>query len=149
MVKWIILTALIISGGVLGYLYIQLEKGNLNSILPLPPQTHSVQVFDGYNDGVHRYDGEIRLPHSCYTVDISAAPDRKFANTVHIALVAKDKMLDYSLCAQIPTAYPFEEVFDGPEDMSVRLTLNGNDVPVHVEKTTWVNPKGNTVTPVE
>lgn len=142
-----VLIVFIISGGILGYMYVQLEQGDNSVATTTAPiaERKSVRIFDGYNDGVHRYDGQIRLPHSCYSVSISIKPDPEDAHTVIIALVTKDNMLDLTLCVQIPTTYPFEEVYDAPADTGVRLTLNGSELPVHVMKTSWINPKGNTV----
>ncbi len=140
-----VITVLIISGGILGYMYVQLQQSDSSVATTTPPiaNSKSVRIFDGFNDGVHRYDGQIRLPHSCYSVGISMKPDTDNPATAIISLVATDKMLDLSLCAQIPTTYPFEEVYDAPADTAVRLMLNGKELPVHVVKTTWVNPKGD------
>ncbi len=140
-----LLIVLIISGGILGYMYVQLEQGDNSVATSTAPiaERKSVRIFDGYNDGVHRYDGQIRLPHSCYSVSISIKPDPEDAHTAIITLVTKDNMLDLTLCVQIPTAYPFEEVYDAPADTAIRLMLNGKELPVHVIKTNWVSPKGN------
>ncbi len=140
-----VLIVFIISGGILGYMYTQLEQTDGSQATSTAPiaLSKAVRIFDGYNDGVHRYDGQIRLPHSCYSVAISIKPDLETPGTIIISLVTTDKMLDLTLCAQLPTAYPFEEVYDAPADTPVRLMLNGRELPVHVVKTNWVNPKGD------
>ena len=140
-----VLVVFIISGGILGYMYTQLEQSDGSVATSTAPiaDSKAVRIFDGYNDGVHRYDGQIRLPHSCYSVAISIKPDSEFPGTVIIYLVTTDKMLDLTLCAQLPTVYPFEEVYDAPADTAVRLMLNGRELPIHVIKTNWVNPRGN------
>ena len=139
-----VLVVFITSGGILGYMYLQLEQSSSGAATSIAPVATSkaVRIFDGFNDGVHRYDGQIRLPHSCYSVAISIKPDIENPGTVIINLVTTDNMLDLTLCAQLPTAYPFEEVYDAPLDTAVRLMLNGKELPVRVVKTSWVNPKG-------
>ncbi len=140
-----VLIVLIISGGILGYMYVQLGQGDGGATATAAPiaDSKAIRIFDGFNDGVHRYDGQIRLPHSCYSVVVSIKPDTENSGTVIISLVATDKMLDLTLCAQIPTAYPFEDVYDAPVDTPIRLMLNGKELPVRVVKTNWVNPKGD------
>ena len=147
MLKWMALIVVIISGGILGYMYVQLEEGDssIATSTTTIADRKSVRIFDGYDDGVHRYDGQIRLPHSCYSVSISIKPDPDEPHAAIITLLATDKMLDLTLCAKITTTYPFEEVYDAPADTAIRLMLNGKELPVHVIKTNWVNPKGNTV----
>ncbi len=146
MMKWIVIFAVLISGGILGYMYYQLELVPASTEnIPPPPVTNSIRIYDAFNDGVHRYDGQIRLPHSCFSLKINIAPDPKDSRIAVIALVTKDNMLDLKLCAQITTSYPFEEVYDAPGDTAVRLTLNGEELPVRLVKTAWQNPKGAVV----
>ncbi len=145
MLKWMLLIVFIISGGILGYMYVQLEQtdSSVATSTALIANSKAARIFDGFNDGVHRYDGQIRLPHSCYSVAMSIKPDTENPGTVIISLTTTDKMLDLSLCVQLPTVYPFEEVYDAPADTVIRLMLNGREVPVHMVKTNWVSPKGN------
>ena len=149
MIKWILTIVILISSAILGYMYVELEQiSSTPEIIPIPT-TNTVRIVDAYSDGVHRFTGQVRLGHSCYSLDTAVHADPKDPNVVIITLTSKDKMLDQKLCAQIPTAYPFEEVFEGPSTMTARLVLDEKELPVRLIKTAWQSPGGDVTNLIE
>ena len=149
MFKWTLAVVVIISTAILGYMYYQLEQISGTPEITVTPPTNAVRIIDAFSDGIHRYSGSVRLAHSCYAVDQTIGTDPKNPNTVIITLISKDKMLDQKLCAQIPTSYPFEEVYEGPPETQVKLLLDERELPVRLVKTAWQSPSGDIINTIE
>ena len=64
MMKWPFFIVLAISGGILWYLYTNLDNSALTSNGTATSGIQSViAVTHSYQDGVHRFSGEIKLSH--------------------------------------------------------------------------------------
>jgi hypothetical protein len=147
MFKWIIISALIIAGGILGY--IRYSFMNTPSVVaPVEASPRVLNVVHSFKDGVHRYAGEVKLPHSCYALSAETAVDPADPSVELIVLVSTDKMLDQSVCAKFPTRYPFEVVADAPENMTAKLTLDGVELPIKLIETPWQSSTGSYINPV-
>ena len=112
--KWIALSFIILSGSVLAYLYIELQTTQLDTEVIAPPQSvHAIRVTHSFKDGIHRFVGEVKLPHSCYELTLDENPShQKDPKKFTIILTSTDRMLDQRLCAKISTRYPFEAIID-------------------------------------
>jgi hypothetical protein len=148
--KWVIAFTIVISAGIMGFIYVNLSKN-------APPQqvavstatsTRSLSMYHAFKDGEHRFSGQVKLPHSCYALDAQALHDKKNPNIVTINLIAADKMLDQALCAKIPTNYPFQILAEGPEDIEVRAEFNGEELGVKMTDTEWQSSVGTYINPV-
>lgn len=138
MTKWIAAIVLIISGSILGYLYVELNKVESGTAqLPPPEAENTVRVVHSYKDGVHRYAGQIKLPHSCYAVGAEAVIPFEEPSKVTIALITKDNLLSEKICSSIRTRYPFEVIADAPENAVVTLTQDGVVQPIKIIETNW------------
>ena len=147
--KWIFISAFTIATAIMGYFYLTLQS------TPPPPvvitaatSTRTLLVLHAFKDGEHRFDGQIKLPHSCYSLDAQAELDPKNPDAIVLALTSTDKMLDQALCAEIPTNYQFEALVDAPEDAAVSATLNGNDLPITLKEIDWESAAGSYFNPI-
>lgn len=147
MIKFIIAGVLIVSSLGLWFIFAQLEKKE-GAPLSLGMQgTSTVIVTHSYDTGIHRFTGDIKLPHSCYDLRLDENGADPYDPTKFvIKLHSSDLMLEQRLCAKIATRYPFQMVVDGPENMKVRLTLNGMEMPMELKETAWVELRGNITT---
>lgn len=150
MSKWIALFVLLISSSILGYLYFQLEN-TTSDTQPILPQiaTRTLRVFHSFDSGEHRYIGEIKLPHSCYELNVTeVASDPRDPTIYTITLTSIDRMLDMRLCAKIPTRYPFDVLITAAPNITTSLVVNGVETPMRLIESMWQNPKGSTLTPL-
>lgn len=148
--KLIAVLAILVSGGVLAYLYYQLETAPLDPV-PVTPvnaiNDRTVKVTHAFKDGVHRYSGSFKLPHSCYEVAKDAVidpldPDR---SDVLLRFRTKDRMGEISPCAEYSTIYPFELVLETDEDAAIRAEIDSKPMQIQVIESTWSSPKGTTI----
>lgn len=144
MTKWLLIITLLITAVVFGLLYVEVHheaaiQGGAASTTALAKNV--ISVVHSYKDGVHRYAGQLRLAHSCYTVttDTQDEPANKLE---HVNLTVIDNMARQGFCAQIVTRYPFSVIFDAPQDTAVELDVNGEVRPTKVYETEWQNPTG-------
>lgn len=143
MTKWVIISAVTIAGLILVYVLKQSE------IVPstTPPLTpNAVTITHSFKDGIHRYSGALRLPHSCYepvaTNIVHATND---PSTLVMSLTTKDALLDKRLCFQVPTTYPFEYITEAAEQVVLRLKVDGVETPVNLIETPWQSGKGTLI----
>ncbi len=147
--KWIIAFAVILSAGVMGYLYVDLEMGKgEGEHMVVASSSPAIPVYHAYKDGEHRFIGQLKLPHSCYTLDAQTYRDPRSPEYITITLKTTDKMLDQSLCAQIPTNYPFQVLAEGPEKIVVDAELNGEPYSVRMTETSWQSSTGTYINPI-
>lgn len=137
MLKWIILAAVIISGTILFFFLQQLKVSSPTSA---SPAVNAVTITHAFKDGVHRYDGKLRLPHSCYGV--TADSNTRDPGTVVLILRTTDNLSEAGLCLKIPTVYPFEVVVDARQDAKTVLLVNGVDTTTSLVETAWTDPRG-------
>ena len=143
MTKWIVLIVLIISGSILGYLYVELNKIESGTAALAPVEAlNTIHVVHSYKDGIHRFAGQIKLPHSCYTVSPEAVSPSDDTSKINIALVTKDNLLSEKICSSIRTRYPFEVIADAPQDVTVTLTIDGIAQPIKLTETNWQDAQG-------
>lgn len=149
--KWIALFVLIISSALLGYLYVELESVTSDTPVILPNlEPRALRVFHSFDSGEHRYTGEIKLPHSCYILEMEAvATDPKDSTQHTIMLKSIDRMLDMRLCAKIPTRYPFDVLITAPENIHTSLVIDKHETPIRIIETAWQNAQGKTLTTPE
>lgn len=138
MLKLIIFAVLIFSTMGLWFTIVQLNNSANNPSVIGVHGTSTVRVTHSYDSGIHRYTGEIRLPHSCFDLRLNENGADPFdPSRFVIILESSDRMLEQRLCAKIMTRYPFQLVVDGPPDMQVTLTLNGVSMPIQIKETAW------------
>lgn len=146
--KWIALFVFIISSSVLAYLYVELESVS-SETLPIVPVVNSraLRVFHSFESGEHRYASEIKLPHSCYELNIQdTLPDPKNPTKHIIVVTGIDRMLDMRLCVQISTRYQFDILIAAPENITTSLLVNGVPTPIRIVETPWQGPQGKSLT---
>lgn len=143
MTKWIALIVLIISGSILGYLYVELDKVR-SGVIEAPPVEleNTIHVVHSYKDGIHRYAGQIKLPHSCYSVGAEAIIPTDDTSKINIAITTKDNLLDEKICSSIRTRYPFEVIADAPQDIRTTLTIDSIPQPIKIVETNWQDSRG-------
>ena len=153
MTKWIIITSLFIALGIFGFFYRQAMN---DSSLADPdaaanvPAANEVVMVHSFNDGVHRYAGQLRLAHSCYSVTAETIGDPADHRIQHITLKVIDNMAKEGFCSQITTRYPFEVILDAPQDITTTLEVNGAVVTTKIVEVAWQNPKaGGYLNPIE
>ncbi len=143
MTKYLAIIVLIISGSILGYLYVKLDKiGSGTIIAPPLEQENTVYVVHSYQDGIHRFAGQIKLPHSCYTVNAKAESPSNDSSKVNIILTTEDHLLDEKICSSIRTRYPFQVIADAPQNVTTTLILDGVVQPIKITETNWQAPQG-------
>lgn len=148
--KWVIAFTIVIAAGIMGYFYVGLMNDTSKPPVAVSyaTSTRSLAMYHAFKDGEHRFSGQIPLPHSCYALDAEAVHDQKNPNIVTITLNAKDKMLDQALCAQIKTNYPFQVLAEGPEDIDIRASFNGDTLTPKLTETAWQSSAGTYINPV-
>ena len=148
--KWVIASTIVIAVGIMGYFYVSLMKdtAKLPVAVSTATSTRSIAMYHAFKDGEHRFSGQIPLPHSCFILDAEAVHDQKNPNIVTITLKTQDKMLDHAICAQIKTNYPFQVLAEGPEDIDVHASFNGEDIGVKLTQTEWQSGTGTYINPV-
>ena len=143
MMKWIALIVIIISGSILAYLYMELDKVRSGEIsAPIAELENTIHIVHSYKDGIHRYAGQIKLPHSCYSVDAEAVIPLNDPSIINITLRTKDNLLSEKICSSIRTRYPFEVIADAPANAIVSLTLDGTVQPIKIVETNWQDSRG-------
>jgi hypothetical protein len=141
--KWIVLLSVLIAGTGLWFILLRpgIEQGgDAPAVIATNPK--ALTIAHAFKDGVHRYDGILRLSHSCYDVESEVVHDPRNANTLTLILTTRDKMLEQNLCVKIPTRYPFEIITDAPKDTSTMLSVDGVNTPIVIIETEWMNPRG-------
>jgi hypothetical protein len=136
--KAILILGLIFGGALIAVMYTVVNEDVHGGIIPptgSPLQT--VALTAQYQNGVHRYYGEVKLPHSCYSLDRSIGQSPDDPNIIRITLVSKDKTGQLSPCAQVTTGYPFDLFFPGRKDMRPEILLDGNILPLVVTEREW------------
>lgn len=148
--KWVIAFTIVIAAGIMGYFYVGLMKDTAKPTVAVSnaTSTRSIPMYHAFKDGEHRFSGQIPLPHSCYILDAEAIHDPKNHNIVTIALKTQDKMLDQAICAQIKTNYPFQVLAEGPQDIDIRASFNGEDIGVKLTDTEWQSTAGTYINPI-
>lgn len=147
MIKWIAFIVIIITGSILGYFYVELKTlEETPSELPLVANTNAVRIVHSFGDGIHRYTGYIKLPHSCYAITTETYKDLKQSNDVVVSITTKNNMTEQQFCSQISTRYQFEAVEDAPESARLILRVDGIVRPTTIIETDWTNPRGTIIT---
>lgn len=143
MIKWIALVVLIVSASILGYLYVELNKISSGAVVAPPVELeNTIHIVHSYKDGIHRYAGQIKLPHSCYSVDGEAIIPLDDPSKINIAITTKDNLLSEKICSSIRTRYPFEVIADAPQDIRTTLTIDGILQPIKIVETDWQDSQG-------
>lgn len=148
MYKWLFLSVLLISGGILWVLYSNIYK--LDKTPGEEPVTSSsiVHVTHAFKDEIHRFSGEIKLPHSCYATRVEVVPDVTSKNAYIISIVTTDRMLEQSICLKIPTRYPFMVLAEAPEDISFTLMVDNKLTEMRVTNVDWVSSSETILDPL-
>lgn len=148
MIKWVLLVVVLVSGGIMWLLVNHLENTPPdNAILERANVPGVVRVVHSYKDGVHRYTGEIKLPHSCYLVDKNIWTDLKLLDKVEIRLTTTDKMLDIAICSRFVTGYPFEVITEARESATMKLFVDGVERRTLIIESDWQSPQGTVINP--
>lgn len=142
--KWIVLLSVLIAGAGLWFVLMRpaVETGsNVPPAVSLNP--NALTIVHAFKDGVHRYDGILRLPHSCYDVTSEVVRNARNPDVLTLTLKTKDKMLEQNLCVKILTRYPFEIITDAPQDITTTLLVDGMNIPIKLIETEWTSPRGS------
>lgn len=141
--KWVIFFSVLIAGASLWFILLRPSmetSGDVPAAVSSDPR--ALTITHAFKDGVHRYDGAIRLPHSCYDVEGDVTHDPRDPSRLTLVLQTKDRMLEQNLCVKILTRYPFELVTDAPQEVTTTLLVDGVNMPINLIETEWVNPRG-------
>jgi hypothetical protein len=150
MMKWIIVIASILTGIILVFLYKNIDKMLADpGTIPETVQVDDKRIFliHAYQDEVHRYGGELRLPHSCFAISTNVITDAKEKNTAKAFVTTEDRMLDTKICAQIPSKYQFEFQVDAPENLSLKLYVNDEEREFTERRVQWNSASGTFIKP--
>ncbi|OGZ05121.1 MAG: hypothetical protein A2845_02250 [Candidatus Lloydbacteria bacterium RIFCSPHIGHO2_01_FULL_49_22] len=148
MMKWPFFIVLAISGGILWYLYTNLDNSALTSNGTATSGIQSViAVTHSYQDGVHRFSGEIKLSHSCYSIDTQTVSDPKSEDRLVIKITTTDHFLERSTCAKFSTRYEFQVIAEAPKDVAYTLQVDGKELPIRTSNVDWNNPNAFFVNP--
>ncbi len=149
MLRIIIIVSLLLTTGVFGFLFY-----NATRTSPRPVETSlsrnlnpsPIVITDGFQDGIHRINGTVKLAHSCYGVTTVADYDISNAR-IDVFLTSRDNFdRDPSSCARYPTQYPFSTIVEAPQEVSsLRLFLDGDELMTSVRRTNWQDPSGNII----
>ncbi|KKU79074.1 MAG: hypothetical protein UY04_C0018G0010 [Parcubacteria group bacterium GW2011_GWA2_47_7] len=142
MYKWIFLIVLIISGGILWLLYTNIDKLEKTPGEVPVSSANIVRITHSFKDEVHRFTGEIKLPHSCYAIKTEIVPDSTKENALVISITSTDRMLAQSICMNLPTRYPFEVITEAPEDVNYELRVDGKILSIRVTEVDWASAEG-------
>ncbi len=146
MSKWIALIVIIIAGSILGYLYIDLKNLELNPTeLPVVEVPNTVRIVHSFSDGIHRYTGSIKLPHSCFSINTEIERDPKINGDIVLSITTKNNITEQSFCSQIPTRYQFETIIEAPEESHLVLRVDDIPRPTKIIETQWTNPTGTII----
>lgn len=138
MVKWIGFVVLIISGSVLGILYLQVKQLEQNpGNLPAPVSENSVRIAHGYRDGEHQYAGILYLPNSCHHVTAEVVQDSKILENFELRVTTKDKQMETAICSQIRSRYNFSVTKEGPPKVNLMFLLNGREKAFNLSEGSW------------
>ncbi len=143
MTKWLFLVVLVVAGGVLGFLYVNLDKVEVPlNISDSDTAANEVVVTHAFKDGAHRFSGEFKLPHSCYSTDAITVIDPKKINALIIQIATRDRSLEWSPCAIYTTRYEFIVIADEPENISFTLEIGGKQQRISVKEVSWESSSG-------
>jgi hypothetical protein len=149
--KKIYTIAFLLSVAVMGFLYYKLNANTAPEtvVVSTVETTRSISIIHAYKDGEHRFIGQIRLPHSCFALNVEANHDKYDPSIISIDLTGTDKMLDETLCANIPTYYPFEIITEASQDIAIHATYNGEPLRVKLTDTSWQSSAGTYINPIK
>jgi hypothetical protein len=150
MLKWVILSAIVIGGGTLAFFNWQIQKMEADpSKIPANVVSEGgIRLFHAFNSGVHRYVGEVKLPHSCFSLSSEVVRDQRQQSTALIKLHSTDKRLERTVCSGFSTPYGFDVLIEAPADLSVSVQLNGKPLRVTLVQTAWESGVGTVITPL-
>jgi hypothetical protein len=94
-------------------------------------------IFAQYQSGVHRFYGEIRLPHSCYLLTRKAIMDTKDPTVVYVDITTTDKSSESNSCSRVMTRYLFDVIQEGEENLNPKLRVDGVVLPSNVVRKSW------------
>lgn len=138
MFKWIIFVVLLISGAILGFLYLQVKELEKNpSALPVATTEYTITIAHAYRDGTHRYAGYLYLPNSCHSVTATILRDPKLVENFDLRLTTRDLQLETAFCSQISSRYYFTATEEGPERVNLKFSINGKERPFKLEEGSW------------
>jgi hypothetical protein len=126
MFKWIIFIALIISGSILAYLYnnVKALENNPNAI-PALEVDGTLHMIHSYKNGVHHYVGSMSLPNSCHKIETLVVRDPKLAEIFDLRITTRDLQAETAFCSQLRSRYQFAVDEEGPEQVTLRVKVNG------------------------
>ena len=115
MLKWIIFFVLLISGGILTYLYKDLEKIEKSPIATstMAVSADALPLLHSYKNGTHHYIGSIKLPNSCHSVTAEILRDDKFPEIFDMRVTTTDLQTQTPLCSQLTSRYQFSVDAEG------------------------------------
>ncbi len=104
-----------------------------------------IAVTHMYKDGTQRYVGEVKLPHSCYSIRQEFVRDPMDDTRGTIVITSTDKLLEMRVCSSISTGYAFDVLTDSEKPLTVTLTLDGVEKTISVRDRPWQSARGTTV----
>lgn len=139
MTKWIIVASI---GVALVVFYMtSAELGAPAKPVPVE-EAQRVTLVHAFKDGVHRYSGSIKRPHSCYGVDVRSHRDPRNTSRILLELETQDNYRPGAYCSTIMTPYPFETIVEAPSGVTAKLTIDGVESPVAIIESEWQNARG-------
>ena len=146
MIKWLAALIIVLLLSICGYFYYDIQYGPGSQpppVLPQGPYTPNIiRVTHAFKDGEHRFVGDFKLPHSCYSVDTEALYDGK---TIQFRFATVDKSDTRSPCIHIFTSYSFSNIVEAPEDAPAEFIIDGVAVPATMRETDWQSAAGTII----
>ena len=143
MAKWVIVLSLIGGLVILFFFQKELKTTAVDQSVTAISSPDTVTMVHGFKDGIHRYAGEITLPHSCFSTAIDARRDPKRPLRVVLTILTVDQITGgLNFCFKLPTKYPFETIVEAPTDVTPTLSVDGKEFPVRIIEAPWHDTRG-------
>lgn len=139
MLKIVVGLGILFAAALFALFYAVTTQDARDGIIPPPPRAvpEAVTIFAQYQDGIHRFTGEIPLPHSCYLLTRSVEARSSNPKVAVINIRTEDKSAILDTCSHITTRYPFDVTYAGEANVTPIIEVDGTAIPVKVVRREW------------
>ena len=103
---------------------------------------NKVVTAHAFKDGIHRYSGVFKLPHSCFLVDETGTFS---GGRMLVNFKVSDEHLTKTPCLNITTRYPFTVLVEAPGNVEAVFFINDVEVPSQIRTVEWQSVAGTMV----